>query len=203
MLKEGTVMPMPDIKDKMLERSFLPWTIVSKLPFSSSKMSAMKQIFHAIDNSTMERIMKDALNDCERTPSQGETKRCVASAEDMIDFATSVLGHDVALRTTESVKGSKQNILVGTVKGINGGKVTKSVSCHQRLFPCYITATLCLKSGFTKRIFWILKPRVKSTTESPFVTWTPLHGARPMELSWHWVRVRARLKCVTGFSRMI
>ncbi|KAK2636480.1 hypothetical protein Ddye_031272 [Dipteronia dyeriana] len=135
MLKEGSVMPMPDIKDKMPERSFLPRTIVSKLPFSSSKMSAMKRIFHAIDNSTMERIMKDALKDCERTPSPGETKRCVASAEDMIDFATSVLGRDVALRTTESVKGSKQDILMGSVKGINGGKVTKSVSCHQSLFP--------------------------------------------------------------------
>ncbi|KAL5762060.1 hypothetical protein ACOSP7_018324 [Xanthoceras sorbifolium] len=134
-LKEGTVMPMPDIRDKMPKRSFLPRSIVSKLPFSSSKMSAMKQVFHASDNSTMERIMKDALNDCERTPSQGEMKRCVASAEDMIDFATSVLGRDVSLRTTENVKGSKQNILIGSVKGINGGKVTKSVSCHQSLFP--------------------------------------------------------------------
>lgn len=135
MLKEGTVMPMPDIRDKMPERSFLPRNIVSKLPFSSSKMSDMKQVFHAGDNSTMEHIMKAALNDCERAPSRGETKRCVASGEDMIDFATSVLGPDVCLRTTENVKGSKQNILIGSVKGINGGNVTKSVSCHQSLFP--------------------------------------------------------------------
>ncbi|KAI9169232.1 hypothetical protein LWI28_009249 [Acer negundo] len=34
----------------------------------------------------MEGIMKDALNDCERAPSPGETKRCVASAEGMIDL---------------------------------------------------------------------------------------------------------------------
>ncbi|KAK3223327.1 hypothetical protein Dsin_010352 [Dipteronia sinensis] len=90
------------------------------------------------------------------------------SVEDMIDFAMSVLGRDVALRTIESIKGSKQNILIGSVKGINSSKVTKSISCHQSLFPFFISATLYPKFGFTKQIFWILKPRPKSTTEFPF-----------------------------------
>ncbi|KAA3482973.1 putative polygalacturonase non-catalytic subunit [Gossypium australe] len=135
LLKQGTVMPMPDIKDKMPVRSFLPRTIVSKLPFSSSKIGELKRIFHAGDNSTLETVMLDALKECERAPSPGESKRCVGSAEDMIDFATSVLGRNVEVRTTENVKGSKQNIKIGSVKGINGGKVTKSVSCHQSLYP--------------------------------------------------------------------
>ncbi|KAI9170198.1 hypothetical protein LWI28_024153 [Acer negundo] len=102
-LKKGTVMPMPDITNKIPE--------------------------------TMERIIKEALKDCERKPNRGETKRCVASAEDMIDFATSVLGRDVALRKTENNKGSKQDILIGLVKRINGDKVTKAVSCHQKVYP--------------------------------------------------------------------
>ncbi|KAK8627382.1 hypothetical protein V6N13_134994 [Hibiscus sabdariffa] len=135
MLKRGTVMPMPDIKDKMPERSFLPRTIVSKIPFSSSRIDELKLIFRAGDNSTLEILMLEALKECERAPSPGETKRCVGSAEDMIDFATSVLGRNVEVRTTENVNGSKQNIKIGTVRGINGGKVTKSVSCHQSLYP--------------------------------------------------------------------
>ncbi|KAK8627385.1 hypothetical protein V6N13_134997 [Hibiscus sabdariffa] len=135
MLKRGTVMPMPDIKDKMPERSFLPRTIVSKLPFSSSKINELKRIFRAGDNSTLETLMLDALKECERAPSPGETKRCVGSVEDMIDFATSVLGRNVEVRTTENVNGSKQKIKIGAVRGINGGKVTKSVSCHQSLYP--------------------------------------------------------------------
>ncbi|KAK7856983.1 polygalacturonase-1 non-catalytic subunit beta [Quercus suber] len=135
MLKKGTVMPMPNIKDKMPKRSFLPRSISSKLPFSSSKISEMKQIFHADDNSTMEAMILDSLSDCERAPSPGETKRCVGSAEDMIDFAVSVLGRNVAVRTTENVRGSNQNVKLGSVNGINGGKVTQSVSCHQSLFP--------------------------------------------------------------------
>ncbi|KAK1552662.1 hypothetical protein Q3G72_021160 [Acer saccharum] len=135
MLKSGTVMPMPDITDKYPKTKFLNPNLVPKIPFSSSKFSDMKKMFHASDNSALERIIKDAVKDCERKPNLGETKRCVPSAEDMIDFATSILGRDVALRKTENYKGSKQNILIGSVKRINGGKETKVVSCHQKLYP--------------------------------------------------------------------
>uniref|UniRef100_A0A7N2MUZ3 BURP domain-containing protein n=1 Tax=Quercus lobata TaxID=97700 RepID=A0A7N2MUZ3_QUELO len=136
MLKKGTVMPMPDIQDKLPERSFLPRSILSKLQFSTSKISELKQVFHASDNSTMETMIVETLSDCKKAPSPGETKRCVGSAEDMIDFAISVLGsRNVAIRTTKNVNGSKQSIMIGSVKGINGGKVMQqSMTCHQRLF---------------------------------------------------------------------
>lgn len=135
MLKEGNVMIMPDIRDKMPERSFLPRSISSKLPFSTSELPELKEMFHACDNSTMERVIVNALTECESAPSQGETKRCVGSVEDMLDFAISVLGHNILVRTTENVNGSKNNVMIGKVRGINGGKVTKSVSCHQSLYP--------------------------------------------------------------------
>ncbi|KAJ6977464.1 polygalacturonase 1 beta-like protein 3 [Populus alba x Populus x berolinensis] len=135
MLKQGNVMVMPDIRDKMPERSFLPRSVVSKLPFSTTKMAELKDLFHASDNSTMTRVLINALAECERVPSHGETKRCVGSVEDMIDFAVSVLGHNVTVRTTENVKGSKKRVMIGSVEGINGGQVTKSVSCHQSLYP--------------------------------------------------------------------
>ncbi|XP_011071835.1 polygalacturonase 1 beta-like protein 3 [Sesamum indicum] len=135
MLKEGTVMKMPNIRDWMPKRSFLPRPITSKLPFSTSELVELKRTFHIEDNSTMEHVVMNALAECERAPSTGENKRCVGSVEDMIDFAVSVLGHDVVVRTTEGVKGSSQDVMIGKVKGINGGRVTKSVSCHQSLYP--------------------------------------------------------------------
>ncbi|XP_050276704.1 polygalacturonase-1 non-catalytic subunit beta-like [Quercus robur] len=135
MLKKGKVLPMPDIKDKMPKRSFLPRSISSKLPFSTSKVSELKKIFHVDDNSTAETMIVKTLSECESAPSPGETKRCVGSAEDMIDFAISVLGRNIVVRSTENFKGSKQNIMIGSVEGINGGKVTQIVSCHQTLFP--------------------------------------------------------------------
>ncbi|XP_027921280.1 polygalacturonase 1 beta-like protein 3 [Vigna unguiculata] len=135
MLKEGSVMAMPDIRDKMPQRSFLPRSILLKLPFSSSKIEELKSVFKVSDNSSMEKMMMDSLGECERAPSVGEIKRCVGSVEDMIDFATSVLGHNVGVWTTQNVNGFSKNVMVGRVKGMNGGKVTKSVSCHQSLFP--------------------------------------------------------------------
>lgn len=135
MLKQGNVMAMPDIRDKMPPRSFLPRPILSKLPFSSHQLSELKEIFHAPENSTMESVLVNALAECERAPSRGETKRCVGSMEDMVDFAVSVLGRNVVVRTTENVNGSKKNVMMGWIKGINGGEVTKSVSCHQSLYP--------------------------------------------------------------------
>ncbi|KAM5572061.1 polygalacturonase 1 beta-like protein 3 [Rosa sericea] len=135
LLKQGNVMVMPDIKDKMPERSFLPRPILSKLPFSTSRMSELRELFHAGDDSAVERVIINALTECERAPSPGETKRCVGSVEDMIDFSVSVLGRNVVVRTTENVSGSKQKVMIGKVSGINGGRVTESVSCHQSLYP--------------------------------------------------------------------
>ncbi|KAJ4972896.1 hypothetical protein NE237_006070 [Protea cynaroides] len=69
MLKQATIKPTPDIKDKMPKRSFLPRLIASKLPFSSSRIPELKQIFHASKNSTMEKILQNTLKECERAPS--------------------------------------------------------------------------------------------------------------------------------------
>ncbi|KAI3717794.1 hypothetical protein L1987_69626 [Smallanthus sonchifolius] len=135
MLKKGTVMMMPDIVDKYPRRSFLPRAIMSKLPFVTGKLSDVKELFGAQERSVLERVLTNTLSECERAPSSGETKRCVGSIEDMIDFAVSILGHDVVVRTTENVRGSKKEVMIGEVKGINGRKLTKSVSCHQSLYP--------------------------------------------------------------------
>ncbi|XP_042051134.1 polygalacturonase-1 non-catalytic subunit beta-like [Salvia splendens] len=135
-LKAGAIMPMPDIRDKMPKRSFLPRLIVSKLPFSTSKLADLRRVFHAVDDSgSMAKMLTDSLEECERAPSPGEAKRCVASIEDMIDFATSVLGPNVAALTTESARGYNGEIRIGKVKAVNGGRLTKSVTCHQSLFP--------------------------------------------------------------------
>ncbi|GLU20702.1 hypothetical protein SLE2022_368870 [Rubroshorea leprosula] len=135
MLKEGSVMVMPDLRDKMPRRSFLPRPISIKLPFSSSSLPELMQIFHAEQNSSMGRVLAAAVAECERAPSRGETKQCVGTIEDMIDFSSSILGRNIEPKTTETVRGSKQKIVIGKVRGINGGQVTKSVSCHQSLYP--------------------------------------------------------------------
>lgn len=183
MLKEGTVMPMPDIRDKLPKRSFLPRSILAKLPFSTSKIDEMKGLFKASDNGSMEKMMRDSLGDCERVPAKGETKRCVGSIEDMIDFATSVLGRNVVVRTTQNVNGSKKDVMVGRVNGINGGKVTRSVSCHQSLFPYLL---YYCHSVPKVRVYQadLLDPKSKDKINQGVAVchldtsdWSPTHGA--------------------------
>ncbi|KAF3342078.1 BURP domain-containing protein 12 [Carex littledalei] len=131
-LKEGNVMPMPDIKDKMPVRSFLPRSIVGRIPFEAE---AVKSLFGLEQDSALAKGVDETVGDCKRAPNRDETKRCATSAEDMIDFAVEMLGDDIVVRSTESANGSGGPIMIGKVKGINGGKVTRSVSCHQSLFP--------------------------------------------------------------------
>ncbi|KAI6686549.1 hypothetical protein NL676_032462 [Syzygium grande] len=75
MLRSGKVIRMPDLRVITPKRSFLPRGISSGLPFSTSKFAKLKQIFHAGDDSNMEKIMVRTLSLCEKAPIQGETKR--------------------------------------------------------------------------------------------------------------------------------
>ncbi|KAK9707400.1 hypothetical protein RND81_07G195300 [Saponaria officinalis] len=182
-LREGNMMPMPDIRDKMPKRSFLPPSILTKLPFSSEKLGELKEIFHGFDNSSMEKMLRSGVEECERAPSPGETKKCVGSVEDMIDFAVSVLGRSVEPRTTENVNGSKGDILIGKVGGINGGKVTKSVSCHQSLFPYLLYYCHSVPKVRVYQVD-ILDPKTKLKINHGIAichldtsVWSPTHGA--------------------------
>lgn len=133
-LKPNVVMPMPHVTDKMHASSFLPRRITFELPFS---IPELKQIFHAgSNNSRMSTVIADAVTECQELPSPDEMKRCVVSIEDMIDFATSVLGRNVAVRAMDATEAANGNIYLKAVKPIDGGRrVTNAVSCHRRLFP--------------------------------------------------------------------
>uniref|UniRef100_J3MSN9 BURP domain-containing protein n=1 Tax=Oryza brachyantha TaxID=4533 RepID=J3MSN9_ORYBR len=131
-LVTGNRMPMPDIKDKMPPRAFLPRDIAKKIPF---KPDAVSEVFGVPLDTAMGKAVASTVTECERAPSRGETKRCATSAEDIVDFAVEMLGNDIVVRSTASTAGSGEEIRLGNVTGVDGGKVTRSVSCHQSLFP--------------------------------------------------------------------
>ncbi|XP_062190926.1 BURP domain-containing protein 12-like [Phragmites australis] len=131
-LVAGNRMPMPDIRDKMPPRAFLPRDIATKIPFEPN---AVSEVFGVPLDTAMGKAVASTVAECQRAPSQGETKRCATSAEDIVDFAVEMLGNDIVVRSTASTAGGGGDIKLGRVTGINGGKVTRSVSCHQSLFP--------------------------------------------------------------------
>jgi hypothetical protein len=97
-IKEGKLMLMAGIRDRTLEFSFLLMSIASKLPFSSSKMGKMKQLWYKLfDESTLDPMIKFSTYECERKANIDETKIVVSSIEDKIDFSTSVLGPNITV----------------------------------------------------------------------------------------------------------
>ncbi|RLM86218.1 BURP domain-containing protein 14-like [Panicum miliaceum] len=132
-LMMGNRMPMPDIADKMPHRAFLPRDIATKIPFEEGAVSAL---FGAAPGTAMRQVVASTVAECSRAPSRGETKRCATSAEDVVDFAVEMLGSSsVAVRSTESAAGGGRDVRLGRIAGVAGGGVTRSVSCHQSLFP--------------------------------------------------------------------
>ncbi|KAF0914798.1 hypothetical protein E2562_031524 [Oryza meyeriana var. granulata] len=131
-LVAGNRMPMPDIADKLPPRAFLPRDIAGKIPFDATAVSVL---FGAAPGTAMRQVVASTVAECARPPSRGETKRCATSAEDIVDFAVEMLGDNIAMRTTESTAGGGGEVRLGRVAGVAGGNVTRSVSCHQSLFP--------------------------------------------------------------------
>ncbi|MCH82108.1 polygalacturonase non-catalytic subunit AroGP2-like, partial [Trifolium medium] len=135
-IKEGTIMMMGDIQDMTLKRYFLPRSLASKLPFSSSKMGEMKKMWNKVfDEKTLDKMIKYSTYECQRKAARDETKLCANSIEDIIDFSKSLLGPNITVRTTENGNGAMENILLGHIKAINGGNVSRSLTCHAYLFP--------------------------------------------------------------------
>ncbi|KAF7045573.1 hypothetical protein CFC21_054665 [Triticum aestivum] len=128
-LVAGNRMPMPDIRDKLPPRAFLPRDIARKIPFEAS---AVSEAFRAPPDTAMGKAVASTVAECGRAPSRGETKRCATSAEDVVDFAVDMLGDDIVVHSTASTAGSGAEIRLGSV---TGGKAARAVSCHQSLFP--------------------------------------------------------------------
>ncbi|XP_042487878.1 polygalacturonase non-catalytic subunit AroGP2-like, partial [Macadamia integrifolia] len=109
MVKEGCFMPIPDLRDSVSYKSFLPRSLASKIPFSFARNEELKNIFGVVNESKMDEYIKDTLQICEKSPIRGEVCTCVTSAEDLIDFAVDKLGHHVRIWSTESIEGSYEN----------------------------------------------------------------------------------------------
>ncbi|XP_042487306.1 polygalacturonase-1 non-catalytic subunit beta-like [Macadamia integrifolia] len=134
MVKEGSFMPIPDLRDPMSYKSFLPRSLTSKIPFSFAQIKELKKLFGVVDESNMDKYIQDTLGTCEKSPIRGEKRTCATSAEDLIDFVSKELGHYVHLWSTESVEGSYENVTIGAVKLIYGNLSESPSLCHSQPF---------------------------------------------------------------------
>jgi ribosomal protein L35AE/L33A len=87
------------------------------------------------DNCITEKMMKDSLRNYERGPARGETRKCMSSMDEMLNFTSPMLGLKVVLHKILNVKRSDKYVMMGRVSRLHGGNVTESITCHQQMFP--------------------------------------------------------------------
>ncbi|XP_043696074.1 polygalacturonase non-catalytic subunit AroGP2-like isoform X2 [Telopea speciosissima] len=128
MVKEGGFISVPDLRDPLSNKSFLPRSLVSKISFSFTRIEELKKLFGVVDESNMDEYIQDTLKICEQST-------CATSGEDLIDFVVEKLGHHVRAWSTESIEGSYMNVKIGVVKLIHGNLSEPPALCHSLPFP--------------------------------------------------------------------
>ncbi|XP_042488184.1 polygalacturonase non-catalytic subunit AroGP2-like [Macadamia integrifolia] len=134
MVREGSSISVPDLRDSMSYKSFLPRSLVSKIPFSFTRIKELKKLFDVVDDSDIDEYIQNTLETCEKSPIRGEQCICATSAEDLIDFIVEKLGHHFYAWSTENVEGSYKNVIIGAVRLIHGNLTEPPALCHSMPF---------------------------------------------------------------------
>lgn len=176
-------MPMLDIRDRMSMRSFLPRSISGQISFFVAKV---QRVFNVPVDMMLGKVVANMVVEYEWLPSHGEMKQCAMSVDDVIDFAMSMLGRNIVVQSTKNTNGSKGSILIGEVKGVNGGNIMKSVLCHQSLFSymVYYYHSVPKVRVYEVKILAI-KTKEKSITILPSASSTHRIGVLHMGHLWH------------------
>ncbi|XWS67565.1 hypothetical protein CRYUN_Cryun04dG0016900 [Craigia yunnanensis] len=117
----------------------LPKKVADSIPFSSSKLPEILQLFSIPPGSSLAKAMEDTLQKCEYAPGKGETKTCATSLESMVDFvsgAFKVAPQDTRFITTTHPTmstASLQNYMV--LEAPKEIKSFRKVACHPMPYP--------------------------------------------------------------------
>ncbi|XP_057550656.1 BURP domain-containing protein BNM2A-like [Amaranthus tricolor] len=134
-LKMGKVIPTI-FQGRNQSSHFLPREKSELIPFSSSKLPYLLQLFGISQDSIRGEAMKTALNECETSPIHGETKTCATSLESMLDFVHEIFGKNIkfqALTTQNKGKSIVQKYRI--VAKPTQIWAPKMVACHTIPYP--------------------------------------------------------------------
>ncbi|GFP85224.1 probable polygalacturonase non-catalytic subunit jp630 [Phtheirospermum japonicum] len=151
--KEGNTIRLPNLKESLPHRAFIPPQIASKI--SLSKKGAITKIFPASAKDAID----TTLSYCNAASIKGELKACPKSLEEMISFSKTALGTKKLLSlSSESTTGSGQEL---TIKKVKKFDVEKIVACHEMFLPF---ATYFCHSLPSSRIYSVdfVEPRTKA-----------------------------------------
>ncbi|XP_027355371.1 BURP domain-containing protein 11-like [Abrus precatorius] len=128
---------------------FLPRKEADSIPFSTSQLPSLFQLFSIPQDSPQANAMRGTLEQCEAETITGETKTCVTSLESMLEFVANIIGSEpkyniltTTYPTPSSIPLQKYTILEVS-QDINA---PKWVACHPLPYPyavyyCHFIAT--------------------------------------------------------------
>ncbi|XP_022762236.1 BURP domain-containing protein 5-like [Durio zibethinus] len=176
---------------------FLPKKVADSIPFSSSKLAEILQLFSIPPGSSVAKSMEDTIKKCEYAPGKGETKTCATSLESMVDFvsgAFKVGPQDTRFITTTHPTmstASLQNYRV--LEAPKEIKSFRKVACHPMPYPYAVFFCHYDEDSSETRVFKVsmvgenTKDKVDAaavchmdSTSAALLNLTDKHGKSPM-----------------------
>ncbi|KAL8138675.1 hypothetical protein V2J09_004676 [Rumex salicifolius] len=160
--------------------AFLPRHVAESVPFSSDKLPEILDGLNISPGSPEAVTVESTVKECEETPVKGEDKRCVASLEGMMDYATSKLGKRVSVVSTDSGDNKEEKYKVVKVKMLGREKEARAVVCHKQ---SYAYAVFYCHETETTRVYEVslvgTKAKVKAVAvcHTDTSVWNPKHLA--------------------------
>ncbi|CDP10830.1 unnamed protein product [Coffea canephora] len=179
LLKQGSMVHLPDLENQLPQHSFLPSQIASKISIAENDLQ--KLFPQSLKNPQTKDAIQSTIVYCNTPALKDEIQSCVKSLEDMVEFAKTATGnnHLVAL-TSKNTKGSGKDLIVGQMKKLKFGK---TVSCHELFLP-FSTYFCHLLSKTEVYAVDVLEPKTKIPINTVTVIchmdtsdWSPNHVA--------------------------
>ncbi|KAK9274115.1 hypothetical protein L1049_018929 [Liquidambar formosana] len=111
--------------------NLLPLEVAESIPFSSNKLPEILSRFSINPKGAGARVMKEAIEVCEKPGNLGEDKYCATSLESLINFSVSQKGKKVQPLSTEVQTGT-HDYKIGSGVAMVG---SHTVACHQLSYP--------------------------------------------------------------------
>lgn len=139
-LKVGNTIPIYfPIKEPSAKPPLLSREEADSIPFSSSQLPYLLQLFSFAKDSPQANAMLVTLGHCEFKPVNGETKFCATSLESMLDSARNVFGSNTPFKvlTTNHLTNQTTSILQNyTIRDEpNVISAPKIIACHALPYP--------------------------------------------------------------------
>ncbi|KAK9942453.1 hypothetical protein M0R45_008118 [Rubus argutus] len=133
---KGSIMPLNFPNQD--HSPFLPKLKADSLPFSTSQLPHLLQLFSIPSDSRDAKHMAYTLDQCEQKPIKGETKFCATSLESMNDFVHKIIGSGVSFNILSTTHPSTSTSITQKYTILEEPKQViafKMVFCHPVPYP--------------------------------------------------------------------